>query len=171
MTEHTPELGVALTLREAAERCSPKVSRRTLVRRLEDDAFPNAYRGAGPKGVAGTGPWLIPITDLHSAGYDVLAEAEPAAPSDAERIAALEQANATLQGQVSTLQGALELTQQLAAERGAERDRLVKLLALGPGDQQPMPGVTDAVRAPIAPEPVSVAEVARRSGWLRRLRR
>jgi hypothetical protein len=167
VTEHTPALGVALTLREAAERCTPKVSRRTLVRRLEADAFPNAYRGTGSQG-AGSGPWLIPVADLQAAGYDVRAEADPAAPSQAKRIEQLEQANATLQLMVGTLEEKLELTQQLAAERGAERDRLAKLLELGPGDQQHLPGTTEPVRAPSSTEPVRVSE---RAAWWRRLRR
>ncbi len=161
-------------MREAAERCEPKVSRRTLVRRLEDDRFPNAYRGTGSQG-PGTGPWLIPVADLQAEGYVVRAEgaeaASSAGPTETERIAQLEQANATLQSRVGTLEVALDLTQQLAAERGAERDRLAKLLALGPGDQQHVPGTTEQVRAPSSSEPISVAEVTRRSGWLSRLRR
>jgi hypothetical protein len=164
------EQGVALTLREAAQRCDPPVSRRTLVRRLEAGAFPNAYRAAGSQG-EGTGPWQLPVADLLAAGYQVRAEAEPSAPSSTERITQLEQANATLQARVGTLEGKLELVQLLADERGAERDRLAKLLELGPGDQQHLPGTTEPVRAPSSTEPARITEVVERSSWWRRLRR
>jgi hypothetical protein len=164
------EQGVALTLREAAQRCDPPVSRRTLVRRLEAGAFPNAYRAAGSQG-EGTGPWQLPVADLLAAGYQVRAEAEPSAPSSTERITQLEQANATLQARVGTLETTLALTETLAAERGAERDRLARLLELTPGDQVTLPGMAEQVRAPIAPEPARITEVVERSSWWRRLRR
>ena len=56
----------ALTLTEAAK--ATKVSRKTLRRRLDSDEFPNARRLDGPTGT-GTGPWVIPIADLLSAGF------------------------------------------------------------------------------------------------------
>jgi len=56
----------ALTLTEAAK--ATKVSRKTLRRRLDSDEFPNARRLDGPTGT-GTGPWVVPIADLLSAGF------------------------------------------------------------------------------------------------------
>ena len=54
----------ALTLTEAAK--ATRVSRKTLRRRLDSDEFPNARRLDGP---TGTGPWVVPIADLLSAGF------------------------------------------------------------------------------------------------------
>jgi len=56
----------ALTLTEAAK--ATRVSRKTLRRRLDSDEFPNARRIDGPAGT-GTGPWVVPIADLLSAGF------------------------------------------------------------------------------------------------------
>jgi hypothetical protein len=111
------------------------------------------------------------VADLLAAGYRPRAEAEPSAPSSTERITQLEQANATLQARVGTLETTLALTETLAAERGAERDRLAKLLELTPGDQVTLPGMAEQVSAPTAPEPARITEVVERSSWWRRLRR
>lgn len=167
MSVHTPGTGWALTLREAAERCEPSVSRRTLVRRLERDAFPNAYRDTGAKG-PGSGPWLIPVADLQAAGYVVRAEvadvAEVASSDGVTELLEAAERIAQLEGEVRGLRDRLELTQLLADERGAERDRLAQLL-LGPGTTEQGP-------APSSSTPSSsVADVTKRTGWLSRLRR
>ncbi len=56
------------TLTEAAEACG--VPRKTLRRRLDADAFPNARRLDGPAGTE-TGPWVVPTEDLTAAGFEL----------------------------------------------------------------------------------------------------
>lgn len=58
----------ALTLSEAAERCG--VSRSTVRRRLDAGDFAHAWRDDGRDG-PGTGPWMVPVSDLVGAGLDV----------------------------------------------------------------------------------------------------
>ena len=67
-------LDLTLTIKEAAIRCGVAV--RTIRRRLDLDAFPNAYRTETAKGKA-TGAWRLPIADLEAAGLALLASTAP----------------------------------------------------------------------------------------------
>lgn len=58
--------GAILTVKEAAQACS--VARITIRRAIQAERFPHAYKGTGPGG-PGTGPWLIPVIDLLTAGF------------------------------------------------------------------------------------------------------
>jgi predicted DNA-binding transcriptional regulator YafY len=71
-----PDLGVVLTVKEAAAACG--VSLKTIRRRLDKDLFPNAVRGPGVReGLEG--PWLIPTADLLASGLSFSAP-KPAQP-------------------------------------------------------------------------------------------
>ena len=67
-------LDLTLTIKEAAVRCGVAV--RTIRRRLDLDAFPNAYRAPNAKGEA-IGAWRLPIVDLEAAGLPLLASTAP----------------------------------------------------------------------------------------------
>lgn len=144
----------ALTLTDAAKACG--VSRITLRRRLDADAFPNAYRTDGPKG-AESGPWLIPVDDLLAADFhlhrpdlggspasEIQPTGEPAAPdTDAELSRARDE--------LTRLRHERDLYQALAIERG---DALTDLRI--------------ALRALEAPRAATIVEPARRRGLFRR---
>src|SRR5436305_9987677 len=57
--------GNALTIREAAAAC--RLSPRTLRRKLNEGAFPGAYKTDGDD-VDPDGVWMIPVPDLEEAG-------------------------------------------------------------------------------------------------------
>jgi hypothetical protein len=57
--------GPALAVREAAAAC--RMSPRTIRRKLNAGAFPNAYKTAAPE-APGQTVWMIPVTDLERAG-------------------------------------------------------------------------------------------------------
>ena len=57
--------GQSLTIREAAAACG--ISPRTIRRKLNTDAFPNAYK-LRPRAGETEGVWKIPVTDLEDAG-------------------------------------------------------------------------------------------------------
>jgi hypothetical protein len=68
-----------LTITEAAK--ATGVDRRTISRRLNADAFPNAHRDVGRQGQPESGPWLIPVTDLIGAKLRVHQPAGPDLPA------------------------------------------------------------------------------------------
>jgi len=57
--------GEDLTIREAAAAC--RLSTRTLRRKLNEGAFPSAYK-TGPRELEPEGVWMIPVADLERAG-------------------------------------------------------------------------------------------------------
>jgi hypothetical protein len=57
--------GDDLTIREAAAAC--RLSPRTLRRKLNEGAFPSAYK-SGPRELEPEGVWMIPLADLDRAG-------------------------------------------------------------------------------------------------------
>ena len=108
MTER-PEFTIA----EAATACG--VSAKTIRRRVQNDAFPNAHR-------TGRGPWLIPVEDLLADGLqpgkpsppDAVEEPEPAVANkvdaDLAELARLREQNAELRRRA-------EVAEAIAQER------------------------------------------------------
>jgi hypothetical protein len=137
----------ALSITEAAKAAG--VDRRTIRRRLDADAFPNAYRDPTE------GSWRLPVADLLAAGItlhaptppDAQAENEPAPPPDEL---------AELRAAVTEWRRRAEVAEALANER-AERvaDLRTALLALGAGP-------TDDTR------PTTVTPSPARRRWPRR---
>jgi hypothetical protein len=114
-TEPEPDTRPELTITEAAK--ATGVDRRTISRRLDADAFPNAHRDVGKQGQPEGGPWLIPIADLIAADLPVYAptkaDPEPKATDDTDFRIALADA----------------LRRAEAAEAvAAERDRTIEAL-------------------------------------------
>ena len=60
-------VGHALSIRDAAVAC--RLSPRTIRRKLNDGAFPNAYKTA-PTNLEPEGVWQIPVADLDQAGLN-----------------------------------------------------------------------------------------------------
>lgn len=150
-----------LTITQAADACG--VSKKTIRRRIDAAAFPNARRLDGPAGEA-SGPWVVPVDDLIAAGLTVgkpsppdeppptVSAAEPA-PTESDELAKLRADNAELRRRA-------EVAEAVADERGrALDDARLALRALTAG-----------------PDPVSAAETppepeGRRRGWFGRNKR
>ena len=147
-----PDLGVVLTVKEAAAACG--VSLKTIRRRLDKDLFPNAVRGPGVReGLEG--PWLIPTADLLASGLSFSAP-KPAQPLP-------EAAAATTEAPASTNSAELE---KLKADNAALATELAHAKELLARSDASLDDARLALRALTAGPPVS--EPRARRGWFRR---
>jgi len=137
--------GQALTIREAAAACG--LSPRTIRRKLNAEAFPNAYK-LRPRVGETEGVWKIPIADLETAGlaptllHPTIAngngansdEAESPSPSDGPTVLELvrsdrfgrlraELAEAVAAAEIALLRAEAERWRSLADERAQALDR------------------------------------------------
>lgn len=139
-----------LTIQAAAEACN--ISTRTVRRYLSDEKFPSAYKAPDP--ATKQDRWLIPITDLLSAGLKLTTPEEAAAlqePAPTDRVAELEL-------ELERTRAELRMQTALATEREkALEDARLALRALAAG-----PPVEPAPEAPQpAPEPAAVVVPSR----------
>jgi hypothetical protein len=151
-----------LTVTEAAK--ATGVDRRTITRRLDDDAFPNAHRSDGKLG-PDTGPWLIPVADLIAAGLrpyaPTPAEAEPKATGSADLRGAL--ADAIRRAEVAESRRELaEHDRDAARAVATERERTIAALNVAVRALEAGP-----VRTPAKPLPPPSLPPARRRWWSR----
>lgn len=146
--ERAPTHGAALTIKEAARACA--VAHVTIRRALDAQKFSSAYRGDGPRG-PGTGPWLIPVTDLLSAGYhpnapelgdvsadEVVSEGSdtPSAPLSWEAYASLRERLARAEEQARS---ALSIAEERAQTIEVLREALRRVPELPPApERQPV---------------------------------
>lgn len=157
----------ALTISEAAR--ATRLDRRTIRRRLDTDAFPNAYReGEG-------GPWRIPVGDLIAAGLHLYAT-EPATsttPTPAPRIDTTELDR--LRTENTELRRRAEVAEAIATERlhRAENAELALRAITAPGPAESGSAATGADSPATTPSdaPAANATPERRQGWVSRLRR
>jgi len=165
-----------LTIKEAATSCG--VSDKTIRRNLKK--FPNAHRLDAPSGPK-AGPWVIPVTDLLAAGYQVGRPSSPEEPQSADappsrtdteanelrkRIEELEQADLDREREIAKLRTRAEVAEAIATERSQALDDVrLALRALEAGPAQP-------ASIEVAPEenqiPAAVAEQPAAKGWLSR---
>lgn len=146
-----PDLGVALTVKEAAAACG--VSTKTIRRRLDGGLFPNAVRGPGVReGLEG--PWLIPTADLLASGLSFSAP-KPAQPGS--------RAPASIEAPASTDSAQLE---KLKADNAALATELAHAKELLARSDASLDDARLALRALTAGPPVS--EPRARRGWFRR---
>jgi len=146
-----PDLGVALTVKEAAAVCG--VSTKTIRRRLDGGLFPNAVRGPGVReGLEG--PWLIPTADLLASGLSFSAP-KPAQPSPVSA--------ATTEAPASTNSAELE---KLKADNAALVTELAHAKELLARSDASLDDARLALRALTAGP--SVSEPRARRGWFRR---
>jgi hypothetical protein len=152
----SPDERPALSLSAAAEAC--RVSRATIRRRLDDGAFPNAYRDEGPAGPE-TGPWRVPITDL------IAADLHPNAPGVPDTASAKAVSAPTdtpddevvrLRAEVVAQRHRAELAEAIAAERARALEDLRTALRALPA-------------APAAPAPEPAAPTDPERPWWRRM--
>jgi hypothetical protein len=102
----TPAETPFLTVSEAALVC--RRHRNTIRRRLDAGAFPNARRAFGD------GAWLIPVTDLEAAGFQLR---RPSAPPTVSAEDLAQQRIAHLEREMAILRERLTAAQSLADER------------------------------------------------------
>jgi predicted DNA-binding protein (UPF0251 family) len=152
-----------LTVTEAAK--ATGVDRRTISRRLEADAFPNAHRAPGRQGQPENGPWLIPVADLIAAGLrpyaPTPAPTEPKATGDTDLRAEL--ADALRRAEVAEHRRELaehdrDAARAVATERAeslADLRNALRMLDAGP------------VRQATGPLPAASLPPARRRWWSR----
>ena len=138
-----------LTVSEAVQ--ATGASRRTLVRRLSERAFPGAYRGPG-------GAWRIPVADLIGAGFS-LRVPEPVAEAQAEELA-------DLRARLAEAESRAKVAEAVAEERlHALEDARLALRALTSGTAPlaaPEPATVPVVAEPAPPEPGGVVGRLRR---------
>lgn len=155
--------GHMFSLSEAALVCS--VSRATVRRALDAKRFPNAYRSTGMKG-PGTGPWMIPLADLLSAGFRLNSPVPPfeqgSEQSHATGVQTPPEEYWALRERVARLEGQLEAARGLAAERDRHIVTLAKAL------EETLRRVPELPPAPES-QPVSEAPLVapRRGFWQR----
>ena len=152
-----------LTVTEAAK--ATGVDRRTISRRLDADAFPNAHRDVGRQGQPESGPWLIPVADLIAAGLrpyaPTSAEAEPKATGTTDLRGAL--ADAIRRAEVAESRRELaEHDRDAARAVATERERTIAALnvAVRALEAGPVRTPTEPLSPPSAPPP-------RRRWWSR----
>lgn len=149
---------VSFTLSEAAERC--RVHRATIRRKLDDGAFPNAWR-EDPKLGKGVGPWRIPLGDLQAAGFTLSALGTGEPDRTVERDTDDQAERQALQAQLDATR--IELQHEREMRQAHERtiDLLAQAIrALPPGVSQP-PVLQQSQLAPTA------TGSARRRWWRR----
>lgn len=139
-----------LTVSEAVE--ATGASRRTLVRRLSERAFPGAYRGPA-------GAWRIPVADLIAAGFHLRAP-EPAVAEELTE----------LRARLAEAEARARVAEAVAEERRqALEDTRLALRALTAGTA-PVAAPEQAT-APPAPVPAPVDPPASERGLVGRFRR
>lgn len=112
-SEHRPISSLKWTLTEAAQQCS--VSRSTIRRYRESGKFPNAEKQSGQ--------WVIPVSDLITAGLNPGRPSPPdEQPEEPKEHTALEQDDqaqeiAELRAQLAIEQAHRQAAEQIAAER------------------------------------------------------
>ena len=132
-------VGPALAVREAAAAC--RLSPRTIRRKLNAGAFPNAYKTADPD-TPGLSTWRIPVADLERAGLEptlmhptfakaaATAERDAAAPTVLELVRSdrfgrlrAELAEAVAAAELALLRAEAERWRMIAEERAQALDR------------------------------------------------
>lgn len=158
-----------LTITEAAK--ATGVDRRTIARKLDADAFPNAHRDVGRQGQPESGPWLIPVTDLIGAKLRVHQPAGPDVPTTTDPDTDLRAELADWRRRAEVAEHRRELAEHdrdaaraVATERAeslADLRFALRMLNAGPQEATPAPSTpTEPLSPPSLPPP-------RRRWWSR----
>jgi hypothetical protein len=193
--DHTS--GQDLTIREAAAACG--ISPRTIRRKLNTEAFPNAYK-LRPRAGETEGVWKIPLSDLEEAGLaptllhpaqngttsSAPAESDSSGPTVLELVRSdrfgrlrAELAEAVAAAEIALLRAEAERWRSLADERAQALDRadtalkaLTTAMGQGGGMQMTRNGAPDPAQAQgdiVAVPPLVRAEAMRYTATLQAL--
>lgn len=182
-------VGPALAVREAAAAC--RLSPRTIRRKLNAGAFPNAYKTAEPE-APGQTVWMIPVADLEQAGLQPTlvhptfrnslpaAEPDPSGPTVLELVRSdrfgrlrAELAEAVAAAELALLRAEAERWRVIADERAQALERAdlaLKALTAAIQSEGMHPGTPAATRSEVVAVPPLVrAEAMRYTATLQAL--